>query len=492
MEDVFFIIGSSKGQGKEIFELLKPESVEIIQFDSFDDLTESTYKLSPTFVLVDRSFDIECLKKGINSLNKCELKPIIVLLTEEQLSNSGEVDYINLGFDGFIVSGQSKSWVLAYLKSLFRLYHKNRLQNTDQQFRLLFETMFSAYALHEIITDESGKAVNYRYLEVNPAFEKITGYKAEEVVGKTLIDLFPDSSSRIIETYGEVALDGKKLQFEQYSPDLKKHFEVVAFSPKKGQFSTVFIDITEYKEAIKIIRDSENSLKEMNEAKDRFFSIVAHDLKNPFHNILGFADLLTEDYHSMSDEEILSQINHIKTATENAYTLLINLLDWSRVLLNRIDLQADTYDLKELIDQEVKILKEQIDQKNLALNIEVNDAVQVYVDNHMIGTVVRNLLSNAIKFSNVGQQIEIYSTDLAKFWQLSIKDDGVGIPVDKIDGIFGLDKHKSTLGTAKEKGTGLGLILCKEFVEKNGGKIWVESTYGTGTTFHFIMPKNRS
>ena len=110
----------------------------------------------------------------------------------------------------------------------------------------------------------------------------------------------------------------------------------------------------------------------------------------------------------------------------------------------------------------------------------------------MIGTVVRNLLSNAIKFSNEGQQIQLYCTDLSKFWQLSIKDDGVGIPIDKIDGIFGLDKHKSTLGTAKEKGTGLGLILCKEFVEKNGGKIWVESTYGTGTTFHFIMPKNKN
>lgn len=491
MDDVFFIIGSSLDVSRQIYNLLKAESVELVHFESFQDLTPASIDLCPTFILVELTDSKRELLSVIKEVKQeLSAESIFLVLSDKEISKNDQADFINQGIDGFLNKDEPSNWILSYLKSLFRL--SNRYKNThvnDEKFRLLFESMFSAYALHEIITDKNGEAINYRYLDVNPAFERITGYKAKEVVGKTVMELFPDSNINMIKKYGEVALNGSKIQFEQYSPDLKKYFEVVASSPIKGQFSTVFIDITEYKEAIKIIKESESSLIEMNEAKDRFFSIVAHDLKTPFHNIMGFADLLIEDFNSFSEKEAIEHIAHIKQATENAYTLLINLLEWSRVLLNRIDLQAENYPIHELVEQEFKVLEVLAVDKKIKLINEVDREVSVYADKHMIATVIRNLISNAIKFSSEYGTIRLKNSELGNFCQISVQDEGVGIPADRIDRIFSLDKHKSTPGTAKEKGTGLGLILCKEFVEKNQGRIWVESSIGIGSSFHFILPK---
>lgn len=493
MEDVFFIIGSSLNVSRQTYDLLKPEAVQLMQFESFDDLNPGSLELYPTFILIEFSDSKEKLINAIKDfklLLSCE--SIFLILSDVEISREDQIDFINCGIDGFLKQDEPSRWVLAYLKSMFRLFRRNstnKFEDKDEKFKLLFETMFSAYALHEIITDENGEAINYRYLEVNPAFEKITGFKAQEVVGKSVLELFPDSNPSLIKKYGDVALKGSKIQFEQYSPDLNKHFEVVAFSPVKGQFATVFIDITEYKEAIKIIQESENSLKEMNEAKDRFFSIVAHDLKSPFSNILGFADLLINDFSSFSEEELIEHIGYIKKATENAYTLLMNLLEWSRVLLNRIDIQAELFSISELVNQEFKILEVQAESKKIILQNEIDIEISVYADKHMIATVLRNLVSNAIKFSDENSTIRISNSEMGRNWQISISDEGIGIAPEKIDRIFSLDKHKSTLGTAKEKGTGLGLILCKEFIEKNRGKIWADSALGVGTNLHFSLPK---
>lgn len=396
---------------------------------------------------------------------------------------------MKVGVEGFIQSLDNPHWIVLYLKSLIGIQGLEKNEGDgNQKYRMLFETMFSAYALHEIIVNEDNQPINYRFLEVNPAFERITGMKASQVVGKTIYDLFPATDIKTIQTYGEVALYGDKLQFEQFSNEHKKYFEVIAFSPQKGQFSTVFIDITQHKEALRLMQNSENELKELNATKDKFFSIVAHDLKNPFQGILGFVELLHDDLEEFDKEELKMVIAQIKEATESAYNLVVNLLEWSRIQLDRVSLNSATLNLYNLTSSEVAILSTQANAKKIKIDLDLPDDIQAFADENMIRLVLRNLISNAIKFTHEGGEVLVRANFLPKFIDLEIKDSGVGISQENIQKLFKVNQQVVNQGTAKEKGTGLGLILCKEFVEKNHGKIWVESKLGSGSSFHILLP----
>ena len=262
----------------------------------------------------------------------------------------------------------------------------------------------------------------------------------------------------------------------------------MAFSPKQGQFSTIFIDISQYKEAIRLVQNSEKELKELNATKDKFFSIVAHDLKNPFQGILGFVELLHNDLSEFDQDELKQIIGQIKEATENAYNLVLNLLEWSRLQLNRIVFNPEKFDMHTLVKKESANLKAQSDAKKIIVSSDLEEKTLVFADQNMIAMVIRNLISNAIKFSHEGGEIRIQSNVLHKFMDIEVKDNGVGISKENISKLFRVNEQIVSQGTAKEKGTGLGLILCKEFVEKNKGKIWVESSLGIGSSFHVLLP----
>ena len=236
------------------------------------------------------------------------------------------------------------------------------------------------------------------------------------------------------------------------------------------------------------LQRSEEILKSINATKDRFFSIIAHDLKNPFITIMGFSDLLLSDYTELSDDERLFYLEEMKNTAELSHNLLQNLLQWSRSQTGRIEFNPQRLELINLVNKNFLLLKNAAEKKRIRLQDMVPPAMAVNADEEMLNTVFRNLLTNAVKFSNTEGIISVSATARDNFSEICVSDSGVGMDEKTMDKLFRLDVTCSTRGTANEEGTGLGLILCKEFIEKNQGKIWVESEVDKGSKFFFTLP----
>jgi two-component system sensor histidine kinase/response regulator len=232
-------------------------------------------------------------------------------------------------------------------------------------------------------------------------------------------------------------------------------------------------------------------LKELNATKDKFFSIIAHDLKNPFNTLLGFSELLITNINEYDKNRIGEFINIIFQTSKNAYMLLENLLEWSRSQTGRLEMTPSYIEIADLVDDNIDLVYNNASNKKLELNNRVDKKVKAYADSNMTNTIIRNLLSNAIKYTATGGKIEITSKTENNYVEVTVSDTGVGIKEENIGKLFRIDENFSTKGTNDETGTGLGLILCKEFVKKNGGDIWVKSTPGKGSNFTFKLPAQK-
>lgn len=229
-------------------------------------------------------------------------------------------------------------------------------------------------------------------------------------------------------------------------------------------------------------------LNELNQTKDKFFSIIAHDLKNPFVTLLGFSEILLSDFKELQNDEILFYINEMKKSADLSFNLLQNLLQWSRSQTGRIEYHPQLLDLKNIVQENVALVLKSAEKKNINLVLNIKVELIINADQDMINTIIRNLLTNAIKFTHKNGIICIDAISKNGFVELCIKDSGIGMNNETIDKLFRLDVSLSTSGTENETGTGLGLILCKEFVEKHGGKIWATSELGKGSTFFISLP----
>ncbi len=229
-------------------------------------------------------------------------------------------------------------------------------------------------------------------------------------------------------------------------------------------------------------------LNDANATKDTFFSILAHDLKSPFNSIVGFVHLLRKQAENLSKEEIKEFAELMFKSVSTTYKLLENLLAWARLQTGSLALNLSTISLDTIVHNNLKLLQETASQKGVQLATESNLAVKVTADENMLDTILRNLLSNAIKFTKSGGKVVVYITKYAYHVEVAVKDTGVGISSDRLAKLFLLTEKQSTEGTASEQGTGLGLVLCKEFVEKQGGTLTVESQEGVGSTFRFTLP----
>ncbi len=238
----------------------------------------------------------------------------------------------------------------------------------------------------------------------------------------------------------------------------------------------------------KKVEQRTKELQELNATKDKFFSIIAHDLKNPFNALMGFSSLLLDDFDAFNDEEKKDLIKTMSDASENAYKLLQNLLEWSRSQTGSIKWNPETINLDQIANETINLLKNQAMNKDISIQGVVPANTQVYADGNMVITVIRNLMSNALKYTPKGGEVKLFSNKQDYFIEITVEDNGVGIRKEDIDKLFRIDVNFSTSGTENEQGTGLGLILCKEFVEKNGGKIWAESEEGKGSKFKFTLP----
>jgi len=240
------------------------------------------------------------------------------------------------------------------------------------------------------------------------------------------------------------------------------------------------------------LRKSEKDLQESNASKDKFFSIIAHDLKSPFNAILGMLDLLTSEYNEFTDEERQKILTSLKTTSGHTIDLLENLLTWAQAQKGLLPFHPEKFDLKEVIDETCSLLESSAQAKQITLTVPLQENMVVYADRNMIRTVMRNLLSNAIKFSFSGGTVQVrWSRESKNMVKVSVTDKGCGIPENRLNILFRLDEKSTTRGTANETGTGLGLILSRDFVIRNQGKIWVESIENTGSTFYFTLPASQ-
>lgn len=246
--------------------------------------------------------------------------------------------------------------------------------------------------------------------------------------------------------------------------------------------SGVMADITEEKNANK-------KLEDLNFTKDRFFSIIAHDLRSPFTSILGFSRLMHEEYDDFSDDERKMMIKQILSSTESTFQLLDNLLTWAKSQLGRVSFNPEFFDMGPLVNEALVLASAQAKIKDISLRAMLMDKAIVFADVNMIRTILRNLLSNAIKYTFAGGTITVETSRVKDKINICVTDTGTGIEKSTLNALFSLDKKVCSMkGTANEKGSGLGLILCKEFVEKNGGTITVESHQDKGSKFSFTLP----
>jgi PAS domain S-box-containing protein len=355
------------------------------------------------------------------------------------------------------------------------------LRISENKFRSLFESMAEGVALHDLVFNENNQPVNYRILEVNPAYEKHTGINNEHSQGKLATEVYGTDTPPYLNEFSSVAMTGKPFHYETYFPPLERYFKISVISPAKNKFATVFEDITGQK-----IRERE--LKEKNAELERFTYTVSHDLKSPLVTIKGFIGMLEQDIKDNNSENIRDDLNRIKSAADKMGNLLNDLLELSRI--GRIINPPMKVQMLDIIKETIEILSGIIDQSNTKIIIPESMPV-VKVDRKRFSEVWQNLIENAIKF--MADQPEkiieigcIYEKQEHIFY---IRDNGIGIEEKYHDNIFGLFNKLDN----KTEGTGIGLALVKRIIEVHSGTIWVESEgHGKGTTFKFALPTFKS
>jgi PAS domain S-box-containing protein len=241
-------------------------------------------------------------------------------------------------------------------------------------------------------------------------------------------------------------------------------------------------------EAVKVIKENENKLKELITTKDKFFNIVAHDLKNPFTSLLGSSELLYNNIDQMSADNIKKLALILNDSAKGGYSILQNLLDWSRSETGLLNFNPENINLRIVVNENLENVQLQVANKGISTISELSEDFFIFTDKNMINTVLRNLISNAVKYTYKKGTVVVRATKNTKECIITVKDSGIGIEKEKVETLFRLENSLSLPGTEKEQGTGLGLRLCKEFTERMGGRIWVESKEGKGSEFNFTIP----
>ncbi|HAF27499.1 MAG TPA: hypothetical protein DCG75_00485 [Bacteroidales bacterium] len=336
---------------------------------------------------------------------------------------------------------------------------------------------------------------------VNPKFTKVTGYEYDEAVGKNPRILKTDhTKSEDYKEMWETITKGKTWtgEFLNKRKDGTNYWELASISPiidENGmtiKYIAVKEDITERKKTEDALIKSEKELLQANATKNVFFSIIAHDLKGPIGNFTQVLNLLKDNFNDISNNDKLDYIHILSRLSLKTNNLLNDLLLWAKIQMNTLEFSVETINLKSLVSHSIEIVEEKAKEKNIEIKTHIEN-INLQINESSVKTVIRNLLSNSIKFSNTNSIIKISSkiSKDSKSIEISVQDNGVGIPAEDVDKLFKIESSFSTYGTEKEKGTGLGLILCKNLIEKNGGTIWVESKENVGSTFYFNLPLSK-
>jgi PAS domain S-box-containing protein len=364
------------------------------------------------------------------------------------------------------------------------------LRESEERFKKLFIEAPLGIALIDSLTGH--------VLDVNPKFAKIAGRTMEEMSDIDWMSItHPDDIQEDLDNMAMLnagKIQGFQMEKRYLQHDSSSVWINMTIAPIYVEDHTqprhlcMIEDITDRKLTVEVLKKSEEKFRQLNLDKDRFISILGHDLKNPFSNILGLSEILTDEVESLNKEEIKEITENINKSAKITNKLLEDILMWARVQQGKTPFNPQKLSFADICKNTLETFNPTAHSKNITIDYSSAYHLNVFADEDMLKTVLRNLVSNAIKFTNKGGAINISAEQTNSKVTISVSDNGVGIPPDNLSKLFDISEVISTKGTAKETGTGLGLLLCKEFVEKHGGKIWVESEAGKGSDFKFALP----
>lgn len=346
------------------------------------------------------------------------------------------------------------------------------------------------------LTDKTGKI-----LMVNDALCSMIEIPRSQLEGRDITAMHPGNSlelKHILRRYRENFAMGNFSQCREYCLKLFSgrniYVEVsdslIALPQGDTCLLSLFRDITKKKRLEEELKHQCEELKAANAYRDRFLSLIAHDLKSPFQSILGYSSIISEEFEELEDTELQELVTKLHSLNKNVYRLVNNLLDWSRLQTGKIPFKPGPLNLEQVVQEIFRLLQPIAQGKGLSLKSKVKSSLKVYADEKMLTSILENLISNALKFTPERGKVYVTAIIEGHRVRVSVTDTGVGINKEDLSRLFMLDRHYTSLGTNNEKGTGLGLLLVKEMIEQHGGTITVESTPGKGSTFSFTIPLN--
>lgn len=365
-------------------------------------------------------------------------------------------------------------------------------QEIGKQSELRFEKMANTAPVMIWMADVDGL-----FSFVNKVWLDYTGEKIGAQLGMNwLKSVHPDDYEKLLTVYKNAfsSRDHFSSAFRLKRMNDEYQWMLINGSPRvseQGIFTGYIgscININEQIKNEEKIKEINSELTESNKTKDKFFSIISHDLRGPLSGLMQLLEILADEFSSLEEQEKFRLISEAATSAKGTYNLMENLLEWSRIQSGKMEYQPERINLIQLINDVTSIYNQNIKIKQIILETSVQKDIAVFTDKKMIETVLRNLISNAIKFTYPKGSISLASEKNDDFVIVKIRDTGVGISDEELPNLFRLDVSHSTKGTENESGTGLGLILCKELVERQGGKIWIESKINEGSTFNFTIP----
>jgi PAS domain S-box-containing protein len=372
-----------------------------------------------------------------------------------------------------------------------RKNYEQALKKSEEKFRNIFESSGIGMAL---------LGPDGQFTKVNNTFCEMLGYKEEEIIGTNFRNItHPGDIDKSLEMVKKLLMDDSlenksvEKRYLQRKGNIIWALTTISLIRDSDEKPLFFIaqvqDITKRKKFEEQLIKYTEELKLLNVAKDKFFSIISHDLRSPFNSLLGLTEYISHSYDEMTPLEIKNSISNVYNSSKQVYNLILNLLEWSMIQSGRLTVNKSVINLSELGNEIINLYEEGANYKQLKLVNNMDQEILVYADKYMIDTIVRNFVSNSIKFTRPGGQITIKGIINGDNAEVSVTDTGIGINPEDQKNLFRIDEQTRRDGTANEKGTGLGLILCKEFIEKNNGVLWVESEEGKGSRFSFTVPR---
>jgi PAS domain S-box-containing protein len=445
-------------------------------------LHETTFgAISPVIgKMVEKTFQLEWFS-GISLQDKNMLIGTAVIIGKKRTKPPG-IEELK-GFAGVTAT------------ALGRWLTEQKVLASEMRFKSMTENM-------KDVLWQSDTSEKLTYL--SPSGLKILGYKQEEILNRSFSDLIsPESFASIsdaVKLRQKQAVKNQPMESVTYEIEVihrngnRLWAEIVSnpiFDPLGNVtgFQGVARDISDRKTAEIKIKQQFEALKQLNAEKDKFFSIIAHDLKGALHGFLGYSKYMDDRIHSLSMDKLQDYSNTIRTIALNLNELLENLLEWSMMQRNRIPYAPEEFDFNVILENSIRSIEQQARNKEITIIRNISPDLKVFVDYQMITSIIRNLVSNAVKFTYRKGQVEILAGENTNYFiEIMIRDNGVGMDENTCNKLFRIDSVMPTPGTEGESSTGLGLIICCEYISKHQGKIWIKSEIDKGTCVHFTLP----